>query len=330
MNYETRAIRICMVSEKSCDNVLRVLDLFCGMGGLSYGFAKTGFEVTGVDISEKAGSTYSLSGIGRFVKMDLMNAGLRGEHEVIIGGPPCEPWSCLNLTRRRENHPRYKCLNAFFEGVNNLRPLIFIMENVPAIKNDPLFTENLEFIKTFYDTSTTLVRYSDYGAAFARHRFFTVGVTSEVGVSASEILDAIEKEKPATVWNAIGDLRDKKRDVTIDHTWPNLKTIHKYLDYYRTGKYGWNILKWDEPSPSFGNIMKTYILHPNSFNNGNEARAISVREALRIVGFPDGYEFPEGLGMSGKYDMIADAVSPVFSLKLAKAVKDVILPYVSM
>ena len=319
-----------MVSEKSCDNVLRVLDLFCGMGGLSYGFAKTGFEVTGVDISKKAGLTYSLNRIGRFVKMDLMNAGLRGKPETIVGGPPCEPWSCLNLTRRKENHPRYKCLNAFFREVNNLKPLIFIMENVPAIKNDPLFTENLEFIKTCYDTLTTVVRYSDYGAAFARHRFFTVGVTSEVGVRASEIVDALEKEKPITVRKAIGDLRDMERDITIDHIWPRVKTIRRYLDYYRTGKYGWNILKWHEPSPSFGNVTKTYILHPDSFNDGNEARPISVREALRIVGFPDGYKFPNGLGMSIKYDMIADAVSPVFSLKLAKAVKIILLSRVAM
>jgi DNA (cytosine-5)-methyltransferase 1 len=299
------------------------------MGGLSYGFTKNGFSVTGVDINEKAGLTYCFNRIGQFVKMDLMTSGIRGEHEIIIGGPPCEPWSCLNLTRRKENHARYKCLNAFFGEVNNLRPLVFIMENVPAIKNDPLFIKNLEFIKTYYDILTTVVKYSDYGAAFARHRFFAVGVAPEVGVSASEIVDAVEKDKPTTVRKIIGDLRGMGRDITIDHVWPRVKTIRRYLDYYKTGKYGWNILKWDESSPSFGNISKTYILHPDSFNDGNEARPISVREALRIVGFPDEYKFPDGLGMSNKYDMIADAVSPVFSLKLAKAVKDVLLPCVS-
>lgn len=82
-------------------------DLFCGMGGLSYGFARTGFEVTEVEISKKAGLTYSFNRIGKFVKMDLMRAGLRGKYEICMGGPPCEPWSCLNLTRRRKNHPRY-------------------------------------------------------------------------------------------------------------------------------------------------------------------------------------------------------------------------------
>jgi len=211
-----------------------------------------------------------------------------------------------------------------------LRPLVFVMENVPAIKSDPLFARNLGTIQKYYDTVTTNVRYSDYGAAFARNRFFTLGVRSEIGVKASEILDAVEKEELRTVHEAIGDLRDIKEDSTIDHIWPKVKTIHRYLEYYRTGKYGWYILKWNKPSPSFGNITKTYILHPDSFNNGEEPRPISVREALRIVGFPDEYRFPNGLAMNSKYDMIADAVSPLFSLKLSEAVKDILLPCIAM
>lgn len=297
------------------------------MGGLSYGFAQNGFEVIGVDISEKAGLAYVSNGIGDFVRMDLMRPGLRGQYEVVMGGPPCEPWSCLNLTRRGENHPRYKCLTAFFGQIRKSRPLVFIMENVPAVKNDPSFLRNLKTIRRHYDTVTEDIRYSDYGAAFGRRRFFTVGVRSNIGATASTILDLVEKEEASTVREVIGDLRNVERDSTIDHIWPAAKTIHKYLDYYKTGKYGWYILEWDEPSPSFGNITKTYILHPDSFNNGNEARPISVREALRIVGFPDRYEFPNSLGMSLKYDMIADAVSPRFSLKLAAVVKELLLPY---
>lgn len=305
----------------------RVLDLFCGMGGLSYGFSKNGFEVTGVDISKEAGAAYSFNRIGQFIKMDLTRLGLRGEHDIIIGGPPCEPWSCLNLTRRRQDHPKYECLNAFFIGINKLRPFIFIMENVPAISGDDSFAENLEAIEEEYDTVKTVFRYSDYGAAFARRRFFTIGIRRENGMNASAIVDAVEKEKPATVRKAIGDLRNRKSDVTIDHVWPKARTVHKYIDYYRTGKYGWYVLKWDKPSPSFGNITKTYILHPDSFNGEKKTRPISVREALRITGFPDKYKFPSTLGMRMKYEMIADAVSPVFSFKLAKAIKEAALPY---
>ena len=319
-----------MMLKPSQVNTLRVLDLFCGMGGLSYGFAENGFMVTGVDISEEAGLAYSFNRIGNFVKMDLMNPGLRGTPEIVVGGPPCEPWSSLNLTRRKESHPRYRCLPVFFAEIHKLRPLIFVMENVPAIRNDPLLMENLEAMQKQYDTTTSVFVYSEYGAAFARRRFFTIGIRKETGISASEVVGALKKERPATVRERIDNLRDSGPDASIDHIWPKARTIHKYLEYYKTGKYGWYILEWDAPSPSFGNITKTYILHPDSFQNGKDPRPISVREALRIVGFPDKYKFPDRLGMRIKYKMIADAVSPVFSFKLAKAIKDVLLPYVMM
>lgn len=301
------------------------LELFCGMGGLSSGFVRNGFKVTGVDISEKAGQTFSSNRLGTFVKKDLMRSGVHGRFDILIGGPPCEPWSCLNLTRRGNRHPLYGCLDAFFKEVQKLKPDAFVMENVPAIQKDHSFLMNLEAVGKRYDTIVRAFRYSDYGAAFARRRLFVVGVKNKAGCRASEVVDSMKKEKSMTVRQKIEDLRDRKSDPTIDHVWPNLKTIHKYLNYYRTGKYGWYILDWDSTSPSFGNITKTYILHPDSFKNGNGARPISVREALRIIGFEDSYRFPTGIDMRAKYEMLAAAVSPVFSLKLATAIRELLL-----
>jgi DNA (cytosine-5)-methyltransferase 1 len=304
---------------------LKALELFCGMGGLSSGFARTGFKVTGVDISEKVGRTFSSNKFGTFVKKDLMRSGIRGRFDVVIGGPPCEPWSSLNLTRRGDKHPLYGCLDAFFREVLKLKPDAFVMENVPALQKDSSFLMNLKAVGKRYDTIARTFRYSDYGAAFARRRLFVVGIKKKAGRSASEVVDSMRKEKSMTVRQKIEDLRYKNPDPAIDHVWPNLKTIHKYLNYYRSGKYGWYILDWDSPSPSFGNITKTYILHPDSFKNGNGARPISVREALRIIGFEDECRFPIGLDMKAKYEMLAAAVSPVFSLKLATALKELLL-----
>ena len=299
------------------------------MGGLSYGFAQNGFEVTGVDISEKAGRTYIFNRIGTFQKRNLMKKGVEGNYKVIIGGPPCEPWSCLNLTRRKENHPRYNCLSSFFREVHRMKPLIFVMENVPAIRKDPILAKNLQKIGEQYSAMVEIVDYSNYGAAFARKRFFAIGIRKEIGISPLGIMSRIKKTKAATIRKAIWDLRNIDWNSATDHVWPRVKTIRKYLAYYQTGKFGWYILNWDSPSPSFGNITKTYILHPDSFVDSDQARPISVREALRIVGFPDKYGFPSGIDMRTKYEMIADSVSPVFSLKLAKAIKDLFCPYLA-
>jgi DNA (cytosine-5)-methyltransferase 1 len=310
-------------SSKGHDSI-KVLDLCCGMGGLSYGFTENGFEVTGLDISNDAGLTYSYNKIGMFLKKDLTKTRIKGYYEVITGGPPCEPWSCLNLTRRKQKHPNYGCISSFFGKVRIKKPIVFVMENVPAIRKDLLFVSNLDYIKREYDATIRIVKYSDYGAAFARKRLFLVGVKKEKKIMSSEIFEHIEKENAKTVKDAIGDLRHKKQDPTVDHVWPTVRTIYKYVKYYKSGKYGWYILNWNKPSPSFGNITKTYILHPDSLIEDNGGRPISVRETLRIVGFPDNYKFPDGLGIRTKYEMIADAVSPVFSLKLAEAIKKLI------
>jgi DNA (cytosine-5)-methyltransferase 1 len=302
---------------------VKVLDLCCGMGGLSYGFAKMGFEVTGLDINGGAGATYLYNKIGRFSKKDITKSHIKGYYEVIVGGPPCEPWSCLNLTRRKEEHPNYRCISAFFAKVRLKKPTVFVMENVPAIRKDVLFINNLNSMRRKYETAITIVKYSDYGAAFGRKRLFLVGIKKEEKIAPSEIFGLLKNEKPKTVRDVIDDLKDKKPDPTTDHIWPAVRTIYKYAKYYKSGKYGWYILDWDKTSPSFGNVTKTYILHPDSFINNNGGRPISVREALRIVGFPDHYRFPYGLGIRAKYEMIADAVSPVFSLKLAEAIKNI-------
>ncbi len=130
------------------------------------------------------------------------------------------------------------------------------------------------------------------------------------------------RSAPNTVRSRIWELRGLEKAGQPDHVWPELNTIDRYrkMGLYESGKYGWYKLNWDEPSPSFGNVMKTYILHPDSFNGGQSTRVISIREALLIMGFDEQYTFPEGLGLGARYQMIADSVSPVFSRALAESV----------
>ncbi len=86
--------------------------------------------------------------------------------------------------------------------------------------------------------------------------------------------------------------------------------IHKYY-----------VLRWDEPS----NLIPAHLykdglrhIHPDS----KQARSITVREAARLQGFPDDYEF---IGtQADAYKMIGNAVPPVFSEKLAYAINDLL------
>ncbi|MEM4415332.1 MAG: DNA cytosine methyltransferase [Candidatus Caldarchaeum sp.] len=299
----------------------QVLDLFCGIGGLALGFARAGFEVVGMDIDHQACATYELNGVGKTVQADLVKERVGGEFDLIIGGPPCEPWSFLNLTKRGRGHPAYPCLRAFYDSVRRVRPVAFVMENVPGIREEPVLLDCLTaMLRMGYLVSHRIIRYSDHGSSTARRRLFVIGIMKGSGVTPEQVFDGIARRPAGTVREAIGDLRGRGPDPLIDHVWPKVRTVERYLHYYVSGRYGWYILRWDQPAPSFGNVTKTYILHPDSFNGG-ETRPISVREALRIMGFSDDFRFPQGTSLRKKYEMIADSVSPVFSAALVKSLK---------
>jgi DNA (cytosine-5)-methyltransferase 1 len=304
---------------------LNVLDLFCGAGGLSSGFKKAGFRVTGIDKSPYAGRAFTLNGFGDFKTTDLSLDKVEERYDVIVGGPPCRPWSNVNLATRGKDHKDYNLVSVFFEHVERLRPKAFLFENVIPVAKDETFLKSVSLMekKNHYSVRKIRVKYSDYGAATKRERFFAFGLLDgDAGLFEEKLRKY--RAKPKTVRDKIWTLREKEFGTVPDHRWPKLNTIEDYRDRYESGQYGWYVLRWDEPAPSFGNVMKTYILHPESFNGG-VTRVISVREAYLIMGFDDSFRFAEGTGLTAGYQMTVDSVSPVFSKKAAKVIKQILL-----
>ena len=290
---------------------LLVTDFFAGMGGLSLGFVGEGFRVCGFDVDPAAVATYRHN-VGVAEEWDARVAYPDIKPDIILGGPPCRPWSVVNVTRRGVAHRDFHLLHDFVEAIAGYRPSAFAIENVPAVRND-LEAEVAALRTQGYSVDGRMVRYADWGAPSRRRRYFVVGVRTGTAGGIWKTLESI-KQSQRTVQDAIGHFRDLDRDGFADHEWGEFKTIDRYADKYESGAYGWCRLKWDEPAPSFGNVAKTYILHPD------KDRVLSVREAMAILGFSDGFEFPPGIARTAKYRMAADAVSPPFSKALALAI----------
>jgi len=200
------------------------------------------------------------------------------------------------------------------------------MENVIPVKNDGSYswwTKSLQ--RQGYSVDAQVVKYSDFGAATSRHRLLTVGVRGCEGGAGVFLRLLGERTKAAmTVREAIEWLRDIPWKNVPDHQWGRHNTLHRYRKYYKTGKYGWYRLDYDTTAPSFGNVLKTYTLHPEAWVNGFSPRVVSVREVLSIMGFPKSFSFPPRAPLTKRYQAAADAVSPAFSLACAGAARDLL------
>jgi len=308
-----------------------VLDLFCGMGGLALGFARNGFAVTGYDIHPRVAEIFEMNRIGRARVADLSKDPISPEDRnvpLVIGGPPCRPWSKLNLRRRGTRHPDYNLLRSFAGIVESIRPEAFLMENVPLLSRDPALKDCLQTLVDTYEMEHSIVCYADYGAATARRRLILAGFRrNRSSGRARQFFERLKdfRRPPRSVRSALEDLAGINSESDPDHVWFNFQTIDRYQEKYRSGKYGWYQLCPDRPAPSFGNIGKTYILHPFAGNgHGVPLRVLSVREAMTIMGFPRDFRFPPGMSKTLRYQMVADAVSPVFAAVCARVMRELL------
>jgi len=228
----------------------------------------------------------------------------------------------MNVQRRRQDHAQYWLLERFFDHVQGIRPVLFLMENVPSVRNDERYRDLIGEMRSHYSVEARVLTYADFGAATKRRRLITVGIRMGT-VTASDFFRELESEHStaATVADRIGWLRDIPRGGFPDHEWSQLKTIDRYEERYRSGRFGWAQLDYDEPAPSFGSVAKTYILHPEAGIDGFAKRVLSVREVLQIMGFDPDFRFPPGTSRTVRYQMAADAVSPVFSRACALTVR---------
>ena len=202
----------------------KILDLYCGMGGLSLGFLAglEDSEALGLDIDRYAVMTYNHNlewFNARAEVQDILEWEPRGEYDIIIGGVPCQPYSLANTRRRGKNHPLYPTLPRFFDIVLELRPKVFLMENVKGLitrRHKPLLLEQLRRVEQDYRIAYKVLNAAYYGVPQRRERLFVLGVRRDLGITP-ELPEPTHAEQETitlngklhrwiTVREAIGDL----------------------------------------------------------------------------------------------------------------------------
>lgn len=180
----------------------KVVDLFCGAGGLSIGFEMAGFEiVAGIDVEESFLKAFEKAhpnavGINEDLKKDrvremLKSRGVDVENlQVVIGGPPCQGFSTAG--NRMIDDQRNVLVREFARAIDELKPRIFLMENVPGLASMKNGVGELavdELLKVFkdmgYKTYLNTLTAADYGIPQLRKRLFFVGIRDDIKQSFS-------------------------------------------------------------------------------------------------------------------------------------------------
>ncbi len=274
---------------------LKVIDLFSGVGGLSYGFANNdSFEIVAAnEILPNMAKAYSLNhptvkvyveDIKYFnsekVEKDL---GIKtSEIDLIIGGPPCQAYSTVG--KRLIDDPRGKLFQEYYRVLKEFDPKVFLFENVKGL----LSMQNGQLLKTIvslfeslgYKVKYKVLNAADYGVPQIRERIIIFGskLNSEFEYPEQTHYNTENKNnlfnnklKPyLTLEDAIGDL-------------PFIKTNEEAFEYT------------SEPKNEFQKLMRKNAPKKITDHNSpkNNTRLITIMELLPDGGTPE--DLPESL-----------------------------------
>ncbi len=322
------------------------IELFCGCGGASTGFLDAGIRIAaGFDIDRRAIEAYDYNHAHRgsrgFV-LDLSRAS--GEQllatagvsqiDVLIGGPPCQPFSIVGKRRGREDD-RASLLFDFLRLAGELRPEALFFENVPNLVTieEGRLLEALDsgLRKLGYAVRTDVIPAADFGVPQIQRRLLLV---------AARGVARIELPKPSHgARNLLGGAL--KPYVTAREA---LDSLPLAGDFGECGVHN------HEPTEHSADMLSRFAtlgagererrsfhdrLHPERASytlragTGNFSplrpvhyrydRVITVRESARLQGFADTFVWPDWIPRLQQYRQVGNAVPPPVGAAIARS-----------
>lgn len=185
-----------------------LVDLFCGSGGLSLGFIQNGFRsILANDIEQVCINTYSFNHLE--LSRDKAKVGdikdiseniekyIQEDVDIIVGGPPCQSFSTANRQRIIDD-PRNVLYTYYVKIVEKLKPKFFVMENVKGMLEvaEQVVQDFHSLESVDYNVAYKVFNAKEFSVPQNRERLIYIGVRSDIGVTAKEIInEIIEKIK---------------------------------------------------------------------------------------------------------------------------------------
>jgi DNA (cytosine-5)-methyltransferase 1 len=319
------------------------VDLFSGCGGLTLGLKQAGFNVlAAVELNDLAVQTYQSNHTDVVLKKDdirkVSPLSLRrqlklekGDLDLLAGCPPCQGFSSLRTRNgsKRNRDCRNDLVGQMLRFAKTFEPKAIMMENVPRLVFYQPFQKLCQGLRDLgYVVEVQIKDAARYGVPQRRRRLILLAG------KGFEIPFAAEARYTRTVRQTIGDLKEPGRRRDPLHNLPerrNEKVMALIRDIPKNGGSRGDLPKrrqlpchqrsdgfrdiygrmsWDTVAPTITggcfNPSKGRFLHPV------RNRAITMREAALLQGFPRRYRFPAAASKEAIALMIGNALPPEF------------------
>jgi DNA (cytosine-5)-methyltransferase 1 len=268
------------------------------------------------------------------------------EVDVVIGGPPCQGFSPLNMAG--VGMERRTLWREYLRALDDAQPSIFVMENVPQLLRSIEYAEFFDAARERgYEVEGRILNAADYGVPQRRRRAIVIG--SRIG---RPVFPERTHHRRGTAppggreWRTFRDAVAELPLVPDGVNWHRARNPHPVsVERYRTipnegeGRFHlaqrrpditpacwlnkptgstdvFGRLWWDEPAftirTEFFKPEKGRYLHPS------EHRPITVREAARCMTFDDDFKFPAHQAMTAVAKQIGNAVPPRLAHRIAE------------
>lgn len=339
-------------------------DLFCGIGGLTRGLRNKSIHVSiGVDNDASCKYPYEKNNGAKFISSDI--ASITGDDllsfygnakiRLLVGCAPCQPYSPLNKAGPTEE--KTQPLGHFARLIDEVRPEIVSMENVPQLEKHPMFGKFLRVLDRLgYHYSYQTVECWKYGVPQSRQRLVLLASllgpielippTHQAPVTVRQTIGHLKPIKDGEIsgWHSLHRSRrleeiNKKRIRATPknggsaRSWPEELLPECYRrasgDTYIGTVYG--RMRWDTMAPT----MTTHCigLGNGRFGHPQQHRAISLLEAALFQSFSEDYEmydpsFPIKVGEVARHIgnavpvLLGEAIAESIICHLAQFVRD--------
>ncbi len=339
---------------------ISVIDLFCGIGGLSYGLYRSGLKVNiGLDIDQSCkyifetncNATFICKDIAELTGKEIRYAFPENDISVMVGCAPCQPFSSYTYGEDKQKDRRWQLLYDFSRLIGEVSPDIVSMENVPQLlnfKKAPVFEDFRNYLENHgYSVWHDVVYAPDYGIPQKRKRLIllaskfgeisllppthtsktyqtvrdAIGSLDKIGSGESSSNDLLHKASKLSEKN-LQRIRQSIPGGSWKRDWQEgLKlTCHKNSKG-RTYVSVYGRMKWDEPSPTMTTLCTG--IGNGRFGHPEQDRAISLREAALLQTFPIDYQFvdsPKKLKFGNLSKHIGNAVPPKLGEIIGKSI----------